>query len=49
MNRPTSVAGVPSQFMRTGSNSAALFSNSGSNGTVFWIMPITVPSLGATV
>ncbi len=48
MTRPISVAGVPSQFILLASNNAALFSNSGSNGTVLRIIPNTVPSFGAT-
>ncbi len=42
------MVGVPSQFIFIGSKRAAAFSISGSNGTVFWIMPNTVPSFGAT-
>jgi hypothetical protein len=45
----TSLVGVPSQFSLVASNCACLLLKKGSNGTVFCMAPMTVPSRLATL
>ena len=42
-----STLGVPSQLNCRGSNRASAVPNSGSNGGLFWMRPITEPSRSA--